>query len=258
MSKSRVFPVWFLALCSNLIGFGLLNSVNITASALPMMDNANASTRLMESSTLRNAFVPPNDQVPAGSRTRGAAARGPACAQSTPQGIKSVAVVPESNYGHTLESRPTFLVYLDNLPEDVNNFFFHIRDEHGDNVYGTFLPLPANTRILRVELPEDAPVLEVGELYKWAVAIPCSGDLQPDTPFVTGWIERVDSAVLVDGSFASELEAVYQYGQAGLWYDMIALLDELYQLHPQDGEIVTVWRDTLQGAGRQEMIDVAR
>lgn len=257
MSRSRVFSLGFLALCSNLVGFGLFNSVGSVAFALPI-DNANASTMLIEATTLRNAFVPPNDQLPAGNRTRGAAARGPACAQYSPQGIDSVAVVPESNYGHTLKARPTFLVHLDNLPEDIHNFFFHIRDEQGDNVYGTFLPLKANTRILRVELPEDAPMLEVGQLYKWAVAIPCSGDLQPDTPFVSGWIERVEFPSLADGSFDSELEAVYQYGQSGIWYDMIALLDELYQSYPQNGEIMTVWHDTLQEAGRQEMLDISR
>ena len=243
--KRRVDSIWSLILWSNVLGLGLLSSTGLEAKAFPRVENA--SSVGIESPTLRNVFVPPNDSLPEGSRTRGAAARRPSCLQPNEQeAIDTVAVLPDSNYGHTVKSRPVFLVYTPNIPADTHNIFFHIRDEQGENVYGTFLPIDANTNMLRVQLPEDAPHLQVGQVYKWSVAIPCSGDLKPDTPFVSGWIERVNDETSLETSALSPLERVYQYGQAGLWYDMMALSDELYRAQPQDTETITLWREVLQ------------
>lgn len=258
--NGRVIPI--LSICTGLVGMGL-HHLTLDVNALPIIERA--SSPGMASPTFRNIFVPPNDALPEGSRTRGAASRSLSCLatnlqtnqqtnQAEPQ--NTVAVLPTSNYGLTVNERPVFLVYLSRVPESTHSFFFHIRDEQGENVYGTFLPLKQDTKILRVQLPEDAPFLEIGELYKWSVAIPCSGDLEPDTPFVSGWIERIEDEPLTENVFPSELEAVYHYGQAGIWYDMIALLDELYRRQPQDMETMMVWQNTLQQIGIRETLGI--
>ena len=131
-SKDQSIPIWSLVLWSNLLGFGLLSSVALKAEALPGMENV-SSTRI-DSPILRNVFVPPNDEVPEGSRTRGAAARGPAClaAEGEQNSIKTMAILPDTNYGQTLKARPVFLVYVSELPTNTHNLFFHIRDEQGE------------------------------------------------------------------------------------------------------------------------------
>ena len=255
-----------LCICSGLVGIGL-HALALDVNALPVIESA--SSPRVPSPTLRNVFVPPNDALPDGSRTRGAASRSPSCLRTNLQTSlqpnlqpnqsehqDTVAVLPESNYGRTVHERPVFLVYLSNIPEATHSFLFHIRDEQGENVYGTFLPLEQNTKILRVQLPEDAPSLEIGELYKWSVAIPCSGDLKPDTPFVSGWIERIEDATLTEQEFPSDLETVYRYGQAGIWYDMIALLDELHRRQPQNTEAMMVWQNTLHQLGIHETLEI--
>ncbi|MEM9215127.1 MAG: DUF928 domain-containing protein [Cyanobacteria bacterium P01_F01_bin.150] len=245
-------------LCSGLAGASLYD-LTLEVSALPAIENS-TSARL-DSSTLQNIFVPPNDSLPRGSQTRGAASRGscrptedPQASQAEPQG--NVSVLPKSNYGRTVSERPVFLVYLSDIPESTHSFFFHIRDEQGENVYGTFLPLEPNTKMLRIQLPEEALRLEIGQFYKWSVAVPCSGDLKPDTPFVSGWIERVEDASLVNTASLPALEAVYRYGQAGIWYDMVAMLDELHRSQPQDLTTMMVWQNTLQQIGIYETLGV--
>ena len=250
--NGRVIPI--LSIGVSLVGIGL-HSLTLDVNALPIIESA--SSPGMASPAFHNIFVPPNDALPEGSRTRGAASRSLSCLNTNFQPNQSerqdtVAVLPESNYGHTVNARPVFLVYVSKIPESTHSFFFHIRDEQGENVYGTFLPLEQNTKILRIQLPEDAPLLEIGELYQWSVAIPCAEDLEPDTPFVSGWIERIEDEPLPESTFSTDLETVYRYGQAGIWYDMIALLDELYRRQPQDTEAMLVWQNTLQQIGIRE------
>ncbi|NET10679.1 MAG: DUF928 domain-containing protein, partial [Symploca sp. SIO2B6] len=161
-------------------------------------------------------FVPPTDQQP---NTEGAGSRGD-CQQTNAIAHQSIAALlpAESYYGLTAKSHPVFLLQLTNIQAEV--LTFTINNEKGENVYETSVPVEQGTGIVRVEMPEHAPSLEVDHLYEWGIIVPCSGQIRPDSPFVSGWVRRTDEPTLMLGTDHypyPSVEMANQYGQAGIW-----------------------------------------
>lgn len=194
--------------------------------------------------TLQVTFVPPNGDAPR--ETRGGAARDSSCLQTEDADTSLTALVPQSNYGLTSQTHPVFLVYMPSVP--TGSIFFNLRDEQGQSVYETFLPVNNATGVVTIEMPKDAPALEVGKNYEWGVAVPCSARLRPDSPFVSGWVQRIGEGDSSMSDLNSSLDHAYQYGQQGLWYDMIALLAELKDVSPESTMIHSNWDNVLQSA----------
>ena len=99
-----------------------------------------------------------------------------------------IAVLPQSFYGTTLSERPTVMVYIpaSNAKEAV----FSIKDEAGNMHHKMTIPV-AGSGAIAVKLPADAPALAVGKNYHWFLAVKVDGQLSPSTPYVDGWIERI-------------------------------------------------------------------
>lgn len=216
--------------------------------ALPL-SNYGESTQSTEafdinSDTLQVTFVPPNGDAPR--ETRGGAARDGSCLlPDAMEGPSLTALIPHSNYGLTTRSHPIFLVYMPSVP--TGSVFFNLRDEQGQSVYETFLPIE-DAGIVTVEMPKDAPPLEIGKTYEWGVAVPCSARLRPDSPFVSGWIQRTDDTFDEVGALTEPsqlLENAHQYGQNGVWYDMLALLSELKEDVPDSTVVERSWQNIL-------------
>jgi len=189
-------------------------------------------------------FNPPRGGAP--QQTRGGASRGEVCGQpQADTASQLVALTPPSGYGLTLKAHPTFFVYIP--PTSTKEAFFSLRDESGQVAYQATLPIAAAGGVMRIDVPDTAPALEVGKSYQWGIALLCSGRLRPDSPFITSWIQRSqpsgEVAHAVDA--APSLEQAALYGSSGIWYDALSTLADLRQQQPHDAALTTVWQNLL-------------
>jgi hypothetical protein len=191
--------------------------------------------------------APTNKPAPRQASTSQGASRGLLCAQSTAQSPVSVkALVPESHYGLTSAERPTMLAYLP--ATSAKEVFFSIKDEAKQLHFETSLPISGEAGLLSLTLPDQAPALEVGKHYQWFLAVKCNGELRPSSPFVDGWIQRVQpnrslSAVKTQ---APSIDKAASLSAAGYWYDTLATLTQLKQQQPDNQDITQSWRDVLE------------
>ena len=196
-------------------------------------------------------FNPPRGGAP--QQTRGGASRGEVCTASTASPTASlteaesqlVALVPQSDYVLTLKAHPTFFVYIP--PTSAKQAFFSLKNEARQVTYQTTLPIATTGGILRIDLPDTAPELQVGQSYQWGIALLCSGKLRPDSPYINSWVKRSQpsGAVTVDADAAPSLERVASYGNSGIWYDTLSTLADLRQQQPNDAELTTTWQNLL-------------
>jgi hypothetical protein len=187
-------------------------------------------------------FNPPRGGAP--QQTRGGASRGEVCVQSpTEIAPQLVALIPPSDQILTLKAHPTFFVYVP--PTSAQAAFFSLRNETGQVTYQTTLPIVATGGILRVDLPDTAPALEVGQSYQWGIALLCSGKLRPDSPFVNSWVQRSQPSGEMVADTAPSLERAALYGSSGIWYDTLSTLADLQQQQPNNAELTTIWQNLL-------------
>lgn len=190
--------------------------------------------------------APPNKPSPRRASTSQGASRGLLCSQSTAQTMTVKALVPESHYGLTAAARPTILAYL---PEtSATEVFFSIKGEDKQLHYEASLPISGKAGLLSLNLPDDAPALESGKHYQWFLAVKCNNELRPSSPFVDGWIQRVqvDRTVSTVAAQSPSIQKAASLGAAGFWYDTLATLMQLKQQQPNNQEIAQSWREVLE------------
>ncbi len=91
-------------------------------------------------------------------------------------------IIPVATQSLTISSHPTVLAYL---PEtSAQKVLFSWQTENNRDHYQTILPIGNKAGIISLTLPVDAPPLEVGKNYQWALAIMCDGLLHPDSPTI--------------------------------------------------------------------------
>ena len=232
----------FILLLGCIMGGSLLP---FPADASPFPDDSAASS--IGDGSVQVTFVPPNGDAPR--ETRGGAARDSSCLQTDDTSAELTALVPQTNYGLTTQAHPVFVVYMPSVP--TGSVFFNLRDEAGQSVYETFLSVPEIGGIVTIEMPKEAPALEVGKNYEWGVAVPCSVRLRPDSPFVSGWVQRIDPSQAEEAlptEFNTSLDHASQYGMAGIWYDMLSLLADLKENAPESLTVNSNWQNVLQAA----------
>ncbi|MGB7056519.1 MAG: DUF928 domain-containing protein [Geitlerinemataceae cyanobacterium] len=184
-------------------------------------------------------FDPPGDPAP--HQTVGSSSRG--------EDSLVMALVPETNHGRTVAERPTFFIYLPEIP--MKRGFFSIQDEHRNGLYQTYIDIPENRGIISFTLPEDAPPLEVGKDYEWYFVAVEGETLRPDSREISGWIKRVEpsSEVATIARAGVSLELAMAYGQQGIWYDTLNTLVELKHLQPDNDNLNSEWAELLEQVG---------
>ena len=164
-----------------------------------------------------------------------------------------LAVMPDSFFGKTIEARPTILVYVP--ASDASEAVFSIKDEVKNSVYEMTVPVPSSGGVVAVELPASAPELTVNQNYQWYLALKVDGQLEPASPFVDGWVKRVNmsSDMAAAGNDAiSEIEAL---GSNGIWYDTAAKLASLKVV--EEGEATAHhWYELLESVGLADIATV--
>ena len=165
-------------------------------------------------------------------------------------------LLPASQQGLTVTTHPTFWVYIPQT--SAPQAHFTLKDENNRGVYQTRFPINKVGRIVSISLPKDEFPLEVGNTYRWSVALICQ-PTQTDIPIVGGKVKRVElnstTITTQNSGTSSELllaEAV-SYGKAGYWYDMLHSLAQLRQTHPNDNIITTNWVHLLNSEGLEKI-----
>ncbi|MGF1492923.1 MAG: DUF928 domain-containing protein [Microcoleaceae cyanobacterium] len=229
----RVFGIYANGFCSRLLWQLFLLVTGVTT--------------LLSGTASAQLFIPPKAGAPRTSVGAGTRSPFPVVEQ---QGRSVMPVLPKAQIGSTVSSHPSLFVYV---PESsARRVFFSIKDESGMQHHQARLQLPQGSGIAKVTVPETAPPLEIGKKYVWFLVFIGEEQLKPDSPMITGWIERRepmnDLTGLVSLDYAADL------GRAGLWYDMIAVLARLKQKHPEDPVVLQAWKTELTSAGLAEIV----
>jgi len=194
-------------------------------------------------------FNPPSGSAP--KTTTGAATRdvGSCLRDSSRNSKETTAILPQSQYGLTIASRPELLIYKNKT--SAKQMLFSLKDDSGEQVYQTFMPVPPVSGVLAIAMPKEAPELMVNKKYKWTVAVICGKSLRPDSPTIEGWIQRVpeSSALASKLQSANPLEKIALYGENGLWYDLVSSLNKLRIASPSDQYLSNAWEKLIKDNG---------
>ncbi len=156
-------------------------------------------------------------------------------------------LMPKSNIGLTRMGRPTLLVYLPKT--NAKKALFIINDETGKEHYQTYLTLPQKPGVMKVNISDSASELAKGTKYRWSISLVCGDntDVEPDSPSIQGWIERVSPASnTISQTQSLELKSVENLAKAGVWVDMLSALMELRQSQPENIELKKTWTALLE------------
>ncbi|MBE9181162.1 DUF928 domain-containing protein [Oculatella sp. LEGE 06141] len=216
----------------------------------------NSAPRSGSGGASRNGFTPPPNQ-PAPRYAAGGASRtnlyGSNLALAA-QPLAMMALTPESFYGTTLSAHPTILTYLP--ASNAQEAIFSLKDEEKNLHYRMVIPVSGQAGIITVQLPEDAPPLEVGKDYQWYITLKLDGNLTPGSPFVDGWIQRIepDAALAQALAQGTALEDAAVLAERGIWYDTAAIFAELRREQPTSEAIAQEWEELLNSVGLTEMV----
>lgn len=205
-----------------------------------------------EESGFKVTFNPPATGKP--QTTTGGASRsiGQCIVEAENSELPLMPLLPAEARSLTVASHPTVLAYLPKT--SANKVFFSWQDENNHH-YQTILPIENQAGIVSLTLPENAPPLEVGKNYQWAIALMCNGRLQPDSPMIQGQIERVAMTSDLSDRLkdANTLKTAAIYGEAGIWYETVATLAELKTTQPNNSDLKSNWQELLTSVGLEEV-----
>ncbi len=93
------------------------------------------------------------------------------------------------------------------------------------------------TGLVQLKLPKNAPELQSGREYRWAVSLTCNTKHPSENVYAMGWVKRVTATANQGKAIAaagSDNERALAYAQSGLWYDALTAMSKAYQAKPQD------------------------
>lgn len=140
--------------------------------------------------------------------------------QSAREHFVLTALVPQNNHGLTTQEHPNFWVYLPDT--SAKQAILSIKEAGKTPHWQQLVDLDRNRGIVGIELSKDAPALEIGKNYQWAVILVCGDRPSPNDPVVTSWIKRIEETD--SQSSSSKLAKASTYAQQGIWYDALDIL----------------------------------
>lgn len=199
------------------------------------------------------APLPPEAGAPAG-RPFGGASRGsddlPIC-QSLTALVPSTREVGRNGreytsvWALTAAAHPTFWFYIPYAVTGDEPAEFVLFDDRRRMIYRKQdIVLSNEPGIVGISLPETAPALEVGRMYRWNFQTRCGGEVV----FVEGWIQRaeLDAEITAEIDRALPLEQAALYAENGIWYDALTLLGNLRREDPDNLEVLDAWVELLE------------
>jgi Domain of Unknown Function (DUF928) len=191
-------------------------------------------------------FRPPGIPAPRES-TGGASREGNNCLATQTTSAKDAVtpLLPSSGIGMTVKERPAILVYIPQTT--AKKALFSVHDEQSTNLYQTTINLPKKPGVVAIKLPGSVPALKTGKNYQWSLAMICSAELEPDSPLVSGWIQRTQAPIGLKNK--GNLSHVSHLANNGVWYDTIFELAQLKQAQPNNPTITATWQQLLHSVG---------
>jgi Domain of Unknown Function (DUF928) len=167
-----------------------------------------------------------------------------------------VAMLPQSYNGTTIAAHPTIMVYV---PESTaKTAVFSLKDDAGNMVYQQQLDVSGKAGLVAIALPSNAPALNLNQNYQWYMALQVDGALNPTTPYVDGWIQRVAASPELTTAMQQPdgLKQAEVLGANGVWYDCVAKLASLRASQPDRPELDKHWAELLESVGLQDVSQV--
>jgi hypothetical protein len=204
----------------------------------------------------RVIFKPPvNERSPdraigAGSRGTGLCAIGEPTVDTPPL----TALVPPDSIGRTVAERPVFWVHVPS--GTAKRVALSVTDEDGGTPSFAFFDVPEQSGLVRLQLPSDAPPLEIGKTYRWAIVLVCGDRQSPNDPSIAGLVTRV--SLSETPSRGDLMERARWYGERGIWYEALESLILAWQKNPDARDIPAIWSEFLRSAGLSSLADRPR
>ncbi len=230
------------------ITYKIILLVAIGMVLFPQLPGNTQERRNSQPRSFATSFKPPNKDAPVA--TSGGASRGTQCIVDVDNSkVPIIPIIPAINQRLTVASHPTFFIHIPKT--SAKQIFLKIEDENEEDTYQTILPISGETGILQVSIPEEAPPLEVGKNYKWALALMCADTLEPDSPIVQGSITRVNTTIESNTQWSTmtQIEQANFYAESGIWYESIEILAELRQEEPNNTRLLAIWQEILDSIG---------
>jgi Domain of Unknown Function (DUF928) len=167
-----------------------------------------------------------------------------------------IAMLPATYSGTTVSAHPTLMAYLP--ASTAKAAIFSLKDEAGNMVYQQNLPVSGEAGLVAIALPANAPALEVNQSYQWYVALQIDGELNPSTPYVDGWIQRIEPTAAVAATLQQPdlLKQAEVLGANGVWYDCVAKLAAVRASQPDSKALNQQWQELLESVGLQDVAHV--
>ena len=207
-------------------------------------------------STVSVTFDPPGEGEP--DDTRGAGSRnGGRCALDLE--VKDpyvMPLMPGTSSGLTVASRPTLFVYVAETTAKTANFALYL-EGNPNEIYQMAIPLVAAPGIVRIDLPEAAPVLQVGQKYEWDFSLVCD----PNDPSADYWLSGSITRTLPNPKIEENKEEFGEpslalanlYGKSGIWYDTLTTIADLRRSQPENTTYAAAWEQLLDAVGLGEI-----
>jgi hypothetical protein len=217
--------------------------------------------RLADSYSARVGFVPPADDGTPRS-TRSGASR-----TLLTSACGALPLLPENGLSLTTHEQLSLYVYFAK-GSTASNIILNVKSSDQSEYYETSVSLPAdkfveNGGVIEIEVDDMLPALKTGEEYSWSMVLACDGQLRPrpDSPVLTGAVERVNPLLAAQSADISLMEKAKLYGDAGLWQDLLSTLALMRIENPDDAQAVAQavehWSEVLESVGLDEVADAA-
>lgn len=184
----------------------------------------------------------PNNGAPGDRGSNNSGSR-PSC----PENARFISLSPLTNWGETLENKPTFLLYFSAEPAAIQ---FTLKDETTlEEIYQTLVVAEPKPGLFKFRIPDHAPDLEVDRLYRWIFQVSCLSSASPEKEGlqVNGvLVRRSNSELQTKIETASPEEKVDLYAENGFWFDTLNELLKLRCAEPDNPEFATDWASLLE------------
>jgi Domain of Unknown Function (DUF928) len=199
-------------------------------------------------------YVPPGGRdLP--QRTQGSGARG--CTNSIPVTLNLLA--PGDHIARTTLAHPTFLWNVSQATS-VPMIFTLTAPGSQEAIFQKQLKAD-KAGIVQLELPQTSNPLTVGQQYRWTVALVCNQKRPSQNINARAWIERVANTPELTQKLATaknQRDRALIYTKSGVWYDGIAILNQLQATNPQNQQSRETFVSLLKQVGLNKLISSAQ
>jgi len=190
-------------------------------------------------------FTPPPSDAPPLNRVRPSGR--PRCGCNR-RSLQVTPLASPDRLNTTLSAQPA--LYFFSSEEDYSLFFTLEDAESLDPVYEERISLQNSRGLIEIQLPQQS--LQLNKTYRWRIYGAYNGTLRPDSPLVSGYLQRTDSTDVnftydptSEQSVEAKLDLFEDYKAAGYWIDAVTLLAELRAQHPTARNVRSAWNELL-------------